>query len=292
MRPDGWHLTQDLDNFLGRTEGFLNSRPSLHTMPLTVIEGLRTRGANAFGSEAPVFGRLEQGGEVSAIFYRTPPGRLGLTPVTREQAGMLAARLADLGHTLPGVSGEDDSASAFAEAWQRHTGAVPTLRQRLRLYRLGTLPPPEPLPEGRGRVAGEQDRGQLIRWCGEFVAAVGEIRSVDADSWSYTRFADKRFTFWETQDGTPVSMAGMTSMVAGQIRVDPVYTPAHLRGHGYAGAVTVHVSRAALTAGATEVVLFADPANPTSNSLYQRIGYVPVTDFAVYDFSWAAPEVT
>lgn len=40
-------------------------------------------------------------------------------------------------------------------------------------------------------------------------------------------------------------------------------------------------------AGASDIVLFADPANPTSNALYQRIGYVPVTDFAVYDFSGA-----
>lgn len=82
-------------------------------------------------------------------------------------------------------------------------------------------------------------------------------------------------------------MAGMTPMTAGQIRVTPVYTPAPLRGRGYAGAVTAEVSRAALAAGATEVLLFADLANPTSNALYRRIGYVPVTDFAVYDFSYA-----
>ena len=74
-------------------------------------------------------------------------------------------------------------------------------------------------------------------------------------------------------------------MVGGMVRVDPVYTPAHLRGRGYAGAVTVEVSRAALAAGATDVVLFTDPANPTSNALYQRIGYVPLTDWAVYDCS-------
>ncbi|WP_443075121.1 hypothetical protein [Streptomyces sp. NBC_01483] len=41
--------------------------------------------------------------------------------------------------------------------------------------------------------------------------------------------------------------------------------------------------------GAAEVVLFADPANLTSNGLHQRIGYLPVTDFAVYGFSCAAP---
>jgi predicted GNAT family acetyltransferase len=108
-----------------------------------------------------------------------------------------------------------------------------------------------------------------------------------ADSWADSRFADKHFTFWETTDGTPVSMAGWTTMVAGMVRIDPVYTPAYLRGRGYAGAVTVEVGRAALAAGATDVVLFADPANTTSNALYQRIGYVPVTDC---DFSDDAPE--
>ncbi|GGW13395.1 hypothetical protein GCM10018980_72150 [Streptomyces capoamus] len=51
------------------------------------------------------------------------------------------------------------------------------------------------------------------------------------------------------------------------VRVDPAYTPAHLRGRGYAGAVTVEVSRAALAAGATDIVLFTDPDNPTSNAL-------------------------
>ncbi len=80
-------------------------------------------------------------------------------------------------------------------------------------------------------------------------------------------------------------MAGVTPMVAGQIRVDPVYTPAHLRGHGYAAAVTAEVSRAALAAGATDVVLFTDAANPTSNALYHRLGYIPIADWASYDFT-------
>jgi predicted GNAT family acetyltransferase len=73
-------------------------------------------------------------------------------------------------------------------------------------------------------------------------------------------------------------------MIAGLVQVDPVYTPAPLRGRGYAGAVTAEVSRAALAAGATDGVLFTDAANPTSNALYRRLGYVPVVDWVVYDF--------
>ncbi|MFI1163270.1 GNAT family N-acetyltransferase [Streptomyces sp. NPDC020801] len=284
MRPDDWHLTHDVDSFLARAGDFLHSRPALHTIPLTVTEALRTRGPHAYGAEDPVFGILERAGEVRATYFRTPPHRLSLTPLTPDESDTLAAHLAALGLPVPGVSADRDTAAAFAEAWQRHTGATPTLHERQRLYRLGTLTAPEPRPEGWSRVAGGQDRDQLICWHREFAAALGAAPSADAGSWADTRIAHGRITLWGTPDGTPVSMAGVTPMVAGQIRVAPVYTPAHLRGRGYAGAATVDASRAALVAGAAEVLLFADLANPTSNGLYQRIGYRPVTDFALYDF--------
>lgn len=282
MRPDDWHLTEDVEHFLSRAGDFLRSRPALHTMPLTVLEGVRAHGTASYGSEAPVFGRLERAGEVLATFYRLPSRGLSLTSLAPERVDALAARLAGLGLALPYVSADHGTATAFAEAWRRHTGAAATVKMRIRLYRLGTLTPPEPRPEGRGRVV--RDKDQLVRWCGEFVDTVGEVPAVTAESWAGSRFADRHFTFWETPDGTPVSMAGTTSMVAGMVRVEPVYTPAHLRGRGYAGAVTVEVSRAALAAGATDVVLFADPTNPTSTALYERIGYVPVADWIAYDF--------
>lgn len=283
MRTDDWHLTEDVHDFLARAGDFLRSRPVLHTTPLTLTEKLRTLGVAAHGAGIPVFGRLERAGEVHAIFYRFPARGLTVTALTPEQADALAAHLIALGHSVPYVSADHGTAAAFAEAWQRHTGATPTLRVQLHLYRLGTLTPPEPFPEGRGRLVGERDHDHLMRWCREFAADVGENVTIDAASWAGTRFAEKRYTFWETPDGTPVSMAGVNPMVAGMVRLDPVYTPAHLRGRGYAGAVTVEVSRAALAAGAKEVVLHTNAANPTSNALYQRLGYVRVTDWAVYD---------
>ncbi|GGV84821.1 N-acetyltransferase [Streptomyces griseoloalbus] len=286
MRPDDWHLTDDVDEFLARAGGFLRSRPGRHVMALTWAERLRTRGADAFGSEAPVFGVLERAGEVHATFHRLPPRALCPTPLTPEQADTLAARLTALGHSLPSVSADHGTATALAEAWQRHTGATPEPRDtRLRLYRLGTLTPPDPLPAGRSRVLGERDLEDVMFWCGEFAKAVGEDVTIDAGTWAGTRYADKRYTLWETPDGTPVSVAGMNPLIGGQIQVDVVYTPAHLRGHGYAGAVTAEVSRAALAAGARDVVLFADRSNPTSNALYQRLGYRPLADWAAYDFS-------
>jgi GNAT superfamily N-acetyltransferase len=288
MRPDAWHLTEDIDDFLARAGDFLRSRPVMHNTPLTALEKMRTHGADAAdadSAEPTVFGRLESGGEVRAVLYRRPSHRLTLTSLSTEQADALAAHLAGLGHSLSGVTADRDTATAFAGAWQRHTGAAPERDWWGRLYRLGTLTPPEPFPAGRGRLVGERDHEHLMRWCRQFAADVGEAVCIDTASWAGTRFAEKSYTFWETPDGTPVSMAGVNPMVAGQVRVDPVYTPAHLRGRGYAAAVTVEVTRAALAAGARHVVLFTNPANPTSNALYQRIGYVPVTDFTGYSFS-------
>ncbi|WP_149552044.1 GNAT family N-acetyltransferase [Streptomyces marokkonensis] len=289
MRSDGWHLTEDVEEFLARAGDFLRSRPAMHTMALSVTEKLRTLTTAADGVPAPVFGRLEQAGEVRATFYRLPSRGLSVTPLTPEQADGLAAHLAGLGHSLPYVTADHGTATAFAEAWRRHTGATSTFRVGLRLHRLGTLTPPEPEPAGRGRLVGEGEREHLMRWCREFAADVGEAVTIDAGSWASTRFAEKSYTFWETPDGTPVSMAGVNPMVGGQARIDPVYTPAHLRGRGYAAAVTVEVSRAALAAGAEEVVLFTNAANPTSNALYRRVGYVPIADWTVHDFTYATP---
>ncbi|MFI0538955.1 GNAT family N-acetyltransferase [Streptomyces sp. WSLK1-3] len=284
MRPTAWHTTDDLDAFLTRAGDFLHSRADLHTVQLTVTEVLRTRGPHAYGKEAPVFGLLEERGSVRGAYFRTPPHRLYLTPLTAERADSLAAHLEALGEPLPGVSADARTAADFAEAWRRRTGATPVPYRRRRLYRLGTLTVPRPVPEGRARIAGEGDRELLARWFGEFSRAVGESAGASAGSWADARLAYGGVTLWEAPDGTPLAMAGLTPPVAGQIRVAPVYTPAPLRGRGYAGAATAEVSRLARERGAGQVLLFTDLANPTSNGLYQRIGYRPVADFTVYDF--------
>ncbi|MET9969223.1 GNAT family N-acetyltransferase [Streptomyces sp. NPDC006356] len=284
MRPDDWYCTQDLSGFLSHAGGFLRSRPDLHTVALTVTETLRTGGLRAYGDEAPLFGALEVGGQVRAAYFRTPPHRLNVTPLTSDEAESLAAHLVALGHSVPGVMAARETAEAFSAAWGRLAGGRATVSRRERLYRLGNLTVPQPLPRGRARVAGKEDREQLAHWYGEFIEAVGDHAARDATAWADSRISYGGVTLWEAEDGTPLAMAGVTPVVAGQVRVAPVYTPAPLRGRGYAGAVTAQVSRSVLASGVREVLLFTDLANQTSNSLYQRIGYRAVADFTAYDF--------
>ncbi|CAL9476333.1 GNAT family N-acetyltransferase [Streptomyces sp. enrichment culture] len=297
----GWQFTADLDTFLDLAGPFLRSRPAAHTVPLTVTHSLRTRGPQVYGTEPPLFGTLHRAGEVRAALFRTPPHRLYLTALTPDEADTLARHLAQhlADHPtaspaappagpprpLPGVTAEHATATAFAEAWRHRTGAAVALGRRERLYRLGDLTAPDPAPRGRPRVATGADRDLLARWYREFTASVGGIAGQDPYAWADHRVARGGVTFWETPEGEPAAMAGVTPEVAGQIRVAPVYTPPPLRRRGYAGAVTAEVSRAARVAGAAEVLLFTDLANATSNALYQRIGYRPVADFTAYDFT-------
>ena len=88
---------------------------------------------------------------------------------------------------------------------------------------------------------------------------------------------------WEVA-GRPVSMAGASGATPRGIRIGAVYTPPEGRGRGYASNLVAAVSQAQLDAGRTFCCLYTDLANPTSNHIYQEIGYEPVVDFDKVDF--------
>jgi len=273
-----WTLTGDVAEYLTAAGGFLRAQAAQNTIQLAATETIRVRGAAAFGDEAPLFGWwAAAGGPVTAAFMHTPPFGLTLTPAPPAVAAALAETLAARGRFLAGVMADITTAPSFAAAWEQRTGQPFRPGRRTRMYRLGRLQPPYPAPPGRARVAAPADSGLLVAWLEAFHdEAVNEGRPANertvADRLSYGGL-----TLWETGDG-PVSLAGVTRAVAGQARIGPVYTPPGRRGQGFGGAVTAAVSQAAKDAGVAEVLLFTDLANPTSNALYQRLGYQPVSD--------------
>jgi predicted GNAT family acetyltransferase len=88
---------------------------------------------------------------------------------------------------------------------------------------------------------------------------------------------------WDT-GGRAVSMVGYSSPTPNSLRIAPVYTPPECRRRGYAGACTAAACSEILALGKQFVTLFADLANPTSNHVYQSIGFRPVCDVDVYYF--------
>lgn len=277
MRPWGmsWHVTADIEDFERVAGDFLHADPVRNTVLLTVVATLKTSGIATYGDAPPSFGWYDDGG-VQAALLRTPP-----MPALVSDAPVRAAEaLVEVLRGVPGLNGPTDSMRVFAGAWHAATGGSATVAANRRLFRLAELTPPQPGPVGSARLVTEVDRDLLLEWFEGFGVDVGEptidpARAVDR------RLANGELLLWEI-DGVPVSMAGATAPIAGVTRVAPVYTPATVRGRGYAGAVTAAVSRRGLDAG-YEVVLFTDVANPTSNALYQRLGYRPIGEWATLE---------
>jgi len=278
-----WTLTDDLNDYVAVAGGFLRSRPVQHTIQLSVAQTLRARGASAFGEAAPLFGWWRPGDdEITAAVLHTPPYPVLLTQLPEGCAESLAEALAGCHRPVTGVTAAEGDATAFATAWSRLTGASFREFRRSRLFLLGRLQPPDPGPRGAARVATPADRALLESWFAAFGQEIGESLGRSADAVD-DRLSYRGLTLWEA-GGAPVSLAGVHRPASGTVRVAPVYTPPDHRRQGYAGAVTAAVSQAALDGGADHVVLFTDLANPTSNALYQRLGYRPVEDRVVLHF--------
>jgi GNAT superfamily N-acetyltransferase len=278
-----WTLTGSLDNYVAVAGGFLRSRPVHNTIQLVALDSLEVRGPSAFGDVAPLFGWWRPvAGPVTAALLHTPPFPVLLTRLPENAAGDLAEALAGRGRQLPGVNAEQGDAAAFAAAWSRLTGAGWREFRRSRLFRLGQLTPPAPAPRGAARVATAADRGLLESWLGAFRRELADLGG-PGPGMVEDRIGYGGLTLWEA-GGAAVSLAGSSRPAEGVVRLGPVYTPPEHRGRGYGGAVTAAVSQAVLDAGAAHVVLFTDLANPTSNSLYHRLGYRPVEDRVVLKF--------
>ena len=280
-----WQLTEDLDTFLTTAGGFLRARPAANTIMLTATEQLRAKGAAAYGDVTPVFGWLASSdGSVAGAFMHTPPFPVVLTDMTGAAAAELAMGLAAKGHQAPGVNATPGPGAAFAAAWQEHTGQSARPGMRMRLYALGTLLPPDPPPPGTARTADATDRDLLLAWLDAFQDEAQPAGPNESERVVNDRVGWGGLVFWEHQ-GRPVSLAGRNRPAAGQARVGPVYTPPDLRGRGFGGAATAAITQAALDDGADGVVLFTDLDNPTSNTLYQRLGYRAISDWAVIRFA-------
>jgi predicted GNAT family acetyltransferase len=274
-----WTLTGDLDEYLDTVSGFLRQAPIADTLLLTLTETMRTRGANAFSDRQVLLGWWrDDEGAISAALLQTPPFALILSrcpqaavPDLVEVIGEYSAQAAQL--NLP-----TEHEALFADVMAAKRGAIVEAQERNRLYRLGQITPPDPGPAGSDRPATSDDMELLVDWYLAFAADIGHETTRDPSAQIESRLASDGIRLWQLADGTSVSMAWISPEIAGMVRIGPVYTPAAHRGRGYGSAITAAISQGALDAGVRDVLLFTDLDNPTSNGIYQRLGYVEVTD--------------
>jgi uncharacterized protein len=243
-----------------------------------------------YGDEEPYLAVAFDGAYVAGAALMTPPRAVVLSLFADNSAvEALAEDVLAFRRTAAGVTGPLPAPQRFAQAWQRLTGDDFVVQIAERCYKLERLIPPSDVP-GAARLATEADLQVLTDWRMAFTAeAVPHEASSreEVEKYSRQRFVaapERVGTFiWEV-DGQPVSMASYGGPTPNSLRIGAVYTPPEFRRRGYASACTAATCEFILASGRSFATLFTDLANPTSNRVYQAIGFEPVCDAVQYGF--------
>ena len=263
----------DASAVLERAGDFLGRRPVANNLILTILHARRV---------LPEPGRYWvawDGEGVVGVAMQSPPDFPAvLTTMPDAAVSAIASAVAAEGVLLPGVNADATTASRFAGEWTelQPTGATPY--NGLRIYELTELSSPR-VASGVLRPAGEEDEDLVLKWMQAFSEEAGEPSM--AVEVARRRLRARQLWVWD--DAGPVSLAGHTLPVHDVVRVGPVYTPVDLRNRGYASACVCALSRHLVDHG-LRCILYADLANPVSNSIYRRMGYRAVVEILRYRF--------
>lgn len=281
---DVW-FTEDPGEFLDRAGEELAREPVTGTVVATTARRFRdtARGSPVRRWFAVVVG---PDGGIAGIAMCVAPHPVYLLAMPDDAALALAAAVLARGEDVGGATGLRPATDLFAAAVAEATGRSVVVALHHRLFELGSLVEPRPVP-GRLRPVREDEAELALAWVQQFFADADEQagRPVghDAEAASFgladvhRKLAEGVLWFWEDAEGRVVHLVGANPPAYGVCRIGPVYTPAAERGRGWAGRAVVEVSRLLREQG-DRVILFTDQANPTSNALYEALGYEAVAD--------------
>ncbi len=270
----------DVESFLAKAGDLLYQDEAANSLMLGLCSRLQTGWAEG---RKPVLVVLEEGGKVVAAALHAGDN-LVLSFANQAMLATLANALHQSDLDFPGVVGPASEATAFATRWEELRGKRSTLAIKQRIYQLQAVQS-RGTAFGEARLATEADIPLIARW---FAMMHGEVPLPEHSSEAYLALAtqkvrDQELYLWIVDD-VPVSMAGATRPTRNGMGVNAVFTSELRRRKGYATALVSHVSQAMLDQGKKFCFLYTDLSNPTSNSIYQKIGYEPAADSLYFVF--------
>lgn len=270
-------LVPDPAAYAERVGPFLLADELVHNLALGIIAHARPDGLLAL---------VEGDGGVQCAAVMVPPRNLVISRCPRVGAlGVLARGLHGAGIALPGVVGPAAEALAFAGAW-RMAALQPAHRTTaMQLYQAHDARDPAHPAPGAIRPAREADTDLVARWIAAFnLEALPDAAHDPAAAHRMAEDHIARGYLWLWEHGEPVAMAAVGGSTPHGARVYAVYTPPGHRRRGYASMLVAEVTRQLLASGKEWACLFTDLLNPTTNHIYQEIGYRPVVAFDDYRF--------
>jgi uncharacterized protein len=237
--------------------------------------------------EARFWVAVEDGTAVAAALHTPPYGALLADPLSDAGLTAVLGAVADDDPEVPGIVGMVPHIEAGAGTLAAATGRRPERLLSQGVYALREVRA-VPRAPGSARPTGDDDRDLLRGWLTDFATESlpdpgREIERIERTLDVRLGSDDAGFWLWE-DSGEPVSLSGFGGPTPSGIRIGPVYTPPEHRRRGYATTLVADQSAWLLEQGHRFCFLYTDLENPTSNRIYEEIGYERVGDSADYRF--------
>jgi len=218
-------------------------------------------------------------GELILAAVMTPPHNMILAGGNQFRKGfpLLLSYLEENNLNIPGFIGPEQIIDSVSQAWLPKPNFEMEVTMRQRVYALRGVALPT-MPPGTFQIARIEHIPLIASWIQEFEAeSLAENHPINPERAG--RLIKGGYMFVWEKESEIVSMAMKTRPIKHSISIGSVYTPRTHRRHGYATALVACLSQHLLDQGYDFVTLFTDLDNPTSNSIYMKIGYFPVCDF-------------
>ncbi len=183
-----------------------------------------------------------------------------------------------------GVVGPSMSSELFARIYCDFTSRKHKLGFAQKIYQNEKVIYPQVVP-GCLQIADESHTELVAKWIAEFKAEAIPNEQDTPDKTlqlAASKIKNGEAFLWFNENKSPVSMNFVGRPTKNGIGVNAVYTPKALRKKGYASVLVAATTQKMLDQGLKFCVLYTDLSNPTSNKIYQDIGYTEVAGSKQY----------
>lgn len=241
---------------------------------------------HAYAPEPPLLLSVLEHGKAVGVAIMMRPYRIIVSRIgTNIKVAVvpLVRHLREIDVQISGIIGPAAEAQAFSDCWVEGMLDVSArISMRMRIFETRSVAN-LPLSPGKLRLARPEEHRLMARWITDYSETVRKPISFDiAKSWTEALIQNQQLHIWDIEG--PVSIAAVDRPTRNGIAIHSVYTPPEHRNKGYATSSVLLLTQKMLTDRYSFCCLYTDLSNPTSNSIYAKIGYVPVGDALMFDF--------
>lgn len=265
------HVYEEILTFKEEVTPFLEKNEQENNLILGVLQMV----------QEPIFmGVAKQREEIKVVFLQTEEKKqiiVATSEIAEEDIVELVKKLTKVYSNVPGLIGNKEIVQKLAEEIAVLENKKTNVVMEQGVYALQQVKT-KWTEDGAFREIGSDELPLIEQWIYQFCEDVRlPTTKEEAKQTAHTLITNRRLFGLEI-DGKLVSVAAKTRPTTNNITVNFVYTPKEARKKGYASSCVAALSQRMLDEGYKTTTLYTDLANPTSNKIYQEIGYEQIAE--------------